>query len=187
MTLHRLGRWRLPAIAALSLLIALTVVVAILLLGQAPTALNGSPSPRSTASQPTSSATLESTPESAVRVFYEALAEARRIDDPSIVEPFVNGIDSSAYLTASSFLLGQKDLGKASVITLNEITNFQVVEEDADSATVEFDHRLGGYDVDLDTGEPLESPTEAPVRRNQATVVRVGDDWLVDSFEILDP
>jgi hypothetical protein len=186
MTLDRLGRWRLPAIAALSLLIALAVVIAILLLGQAP-ALNGSPSPHSTASQPTSSATLESTPEAAVRAFYEALAEARRTDDPSIVEPFVNGIDSSAYLTASSFLLGQKELGKASVITLNEITNFEIVREDADAALVEFDHKLGGYDIELDTGEPLESPTEAPVRRNQATVVRVGDDWLVDSFEILDP
>ena len=71
------------------------------------------------------------------------------------------------------------------MITLNEITNFRVVDEAGDSATVVFDHRLGGYDIDLDTGKPLESPTEKPVRRNQATVVRVGDRWLVDSFEIL--
>ncbi|MEX2135349.1 MAG: hypothetical protein WEB29_00125 [Chloroflexota bacterium] len=186
MTLDRLGRWRLPVLAALSILVALGVVIAILLLGRAPGALDGSPSPRPGASSPSSSAVPGSTPESAVRAFYEALAKARETDDPSIVEPFVNGTDSSAYRTASGFLLGQKEIGKASVITLNEITNFQVLEQDGTSATVEFDHRLGGYDIDLETGEPLESPTELPARRTHTTVVRVGDNWLVDSFEVVD-
>ncbi len=186
MTLDRLGRWRLPVLAARSILVALGVVIAILLLGRAPSALDGSPSPRPGASAASSSAVPGSTPESAVRAFYDALAKARRTDDPSIVEPFVNGTDSSAYLTASGFLLGQKEVGKASVITLNEITNLQVIEEDGASAKVEFDHRLGGYDIDLESGEPLESPTELPVRRTQATVVRVGDRWLVDSFETVD-
>jgi hypothetical protein len=185
MTLDRFSRWRLPVVAALSILVALGVVIAILLLGRAPSALDGSPSPRPSTPSTSSSAMPGSTPESAVRAFYEALAKARKTDDPSIVEPFVNGTDSSAYLTAASFLLGQKAVGKASVITLNEITNFRVVDEAGDSATVVFDHRLGGYDIDLDTGKPLESPTEKPVRRNHATVVRVGDRWLVDSFEIL--
>ena len=186
MTLDRFGRWRLPVLAGLSILVALGVVTAILLLGRAPSALDGSPSPRPSPPSAGPSASPGSTPESAVRAFYDALAEARRTDDPSIIEPFVNGTDSSAYLTASSFLLGQKEVGKASVITVNEITNFRIVEEDADSATVEFDHRLGGYDIDLETADPLESPTELPIQRSQATVVRVDDHWLVDSFEALD-
>jgi hypothetical protein len=186
MTLDRLGRWRLPVVAALSILVALGVVIAILLLGRAPSALDGAPSPRPSTPSSRSSATPGSTPESAVRAFYEALAEARRTDDPSIIEPFVDGTDSSAYLTASSFLLGQKEVGKASVITVNEITNLCIVEEDGDSATLEFDHRLGGYDIDLKTGDPLESPAELPVRHTQATVVRVDDQWLVDSFEAVD-
>jgi len=186
MTLDRLGRWRLPVLAGLSIVVALGVVTAILLLGRAPDAFDGSPSPRPSAPSASGSAAPGTTPESAVRAFYDALAEARRTDDPSTIEPFVNGTDSSAYLTASSFLLGQKELGKASVITVNEITNFRIVEEDADSATVEFDHRLGGYDIDLETGDPLESPTELPAQGTQATVVRVDDHWLVDSFEAID-
>jgi hypothetical protein len=185
MTLDRLGRWRLPVIAAAALLIALAVVGAILLLGN----ISGESDPTLTPSvsaDTTPSAHPGDTPESAVRAFFDALAEARRTDDPTLVEPFVNGTDSSAYLTASTFLLGQKEVGKASVITLNEITDFRIVEEDETSATVEFDHRLGGYDIDLDTGEPLESPTELPVRRTQAAVVRVSGSWLVDSFETID-
>ncbi len=186
MTLDRLGRWRLPAIAGLSLIIAVAVVGAILLLGRAPTALNGSPSPRSTTSQTASSVPAGSTPESAVRAFYEALAEARETDDPSIVEPFVNGIRSSAYQTAAGFLEGQRALGIASITTINELTNFDV-EMNGDAATVTFDHRDGGYDIELDTGQPLESPVALPERRKMAIVLRVDGRWLVDSFENVNP
>jgi len=186
MTLDRLGHWRLPVIAVMSLLIALGVVVAILLVGRTPTELNGSPSPRATASQPVSFAPLGSTPQSAVRAFYEALAEARETDDPSIVEPFVNGIRSSAYQTAAGFLEGQRAVGIASITTINELTNFDV-EMNGDAATVTFDHRDGGYDIELDTGQPLESPVALPERRKMAVVLRVDGRWLVDSFENVNP
>lgn len=117
-----------------------------------------------------------------MRAFYEALAKARETDDPSIVEPFVNGTDSSAYSTAVSFLLGQKEVGKASITTVNELSNFEVTVDD-DRAIVNFDHRVGGYDIDFDTREPLESQVELPVRRKVAEVVRVDNRWLVKSFE----
>lgn len=182
MTLDRLGRWRLPVVAALSILVALGVVIAILLLGRAPGALDGSPSPRPSTPSASSSATPGSTPESAVRAFYEAFAKARETDDPSIVEPFVNGTDSSAYLTAASFLLGQKEVDKASITTVNELSNFEVTVND-DRAIVTFDHRVGGHDIDFDTREPLERPVELPVRRKVAEVVRVDNRWLVKSFE----
>ena len=182
MTLDRLGRWRLPVLAGLSMLVALGVVAAILLLGRAPSALDGSSSPVPSAPAASGSAGPGSTPESAVRAFYDALAEARRTDDPSIIEPFVNGTDSSAYLTVSGFLLGQKEVGIASITTINELTNFDV-EITGDTASVTFDHRDGGYDIDLDTGEPRESPVALPERRKMAVVVRINDRWLVDSFE----
>lgn len=186
MTLNRLDRWRLPILAALSIVIALAVVVGILLLGGAPTALDGSPSPRPSAQLATGSSAPGSTPESAVRAFYNAFAKARETDDPSIVQTFVNGTNSSAYLTASGFLFGQKGAGKASITTVNELTNFET-KLDGNRATVTFDHRVGGYDVDVGTGEPLESPVELALRRKSAEVVRVNDRWLVDSFENVAP
>ena len=183
MTLDRLGRWRLPAIAGLSLLIAVAVVVAILLLGRAPPVIDRSPSP--SASQPTNaSPPPDDTPEAAVRAFFEAFAEAREMDDPTLIEPLVNGTDSSAYQTAAGFLLGQQEVGRASVVTVNELSNFDVRSNDGE-ATVLFDHRLGGYDIDLESGEPVESPTVLETRRKQAVVVLVDGVWLVDSFENL--
>ncbi len=183
MTFDRLGRWRLPAIAALSLLIAVAVVVAILLLGRAPTVIDGPPSPSAT--QPTDATpSPDDTPEAAVRTFFNAFAEARETDDPALIEPFVNGTDSSAYQTAAGFLLGQQEVGKASVVTVNELSNFDV-SLDGIEATVLFDHRLGGYDIDLESGEPVESPTVLESRRKQAVVVLIDGVWLVDSFENL--
>ena len=77
---------------------------------------------------------------------------------------------------------GQAEQGKASVVTVNELTNFEVDEQE-DRAIVVFDHRLGGYDIDLDSGEPLETPVVLPNQRKRVELVRVDDTWLVDSFE----
>ena len=119
-----------------------------------------------------------------MRTFFNAFAEARETDDPALIEPFVNGTDSSAYQTAAGFLLGQQEVGKASVVTVNELSNFDV-SLDGIEATVLFDHRLGGYDIDLESGEPVESPTVLESRRKQAVVVLIDGVWLVDSFENL--
>ncbi len=181
MTLDRLGHWRLPVLAAQSILIALGLVVAILLLGRAPSALDGSPSPRPSASAASSSATPGLTPESAVRAFYEAFSQARETDGPSIVEPYVNGTDSSAYLTAAGFLEGQRGVGKASVVTVLELSDFQVTIGGT-RATVRFTLREGGYDIDLKTGEPLETPMVLPEKRVEAELVLVGGTWLVDGY-----
>ena len=184
MTLDRLGRWRLPVVAALSLLIALVVVVAILLLGRTPTIIDGSPSPL--ASQPSDpSPPADGTPEAAVRAFFDAFARAGETNDPTIIEPFVNGIDSSAYQTAAGFLLGQRDVGVASVTTINELSDFSVSSE-GDRATVEFTYRGGGYDVDPETGEPLESPVELPAERVRAVLVEVSGEWLIDNYEAIE-
>lgn len=182
MTLDRFGRWRLPVLAGLSMVVALGVVTAILLLGKAPTAFDGSPSPRASTPTRSNSVAPGDTPESAVRAFFEAFARARETDDPSLIEPYVTGADSSAYQTVAAFLEGQKAVGKASMVTVNELSTFEV-DDQGDRAVIFFDHRLGGYDIDIDTGEPLETPVVLPVQRKRADVVRVDDAWLVDSFE----
>jgi hypothetical protein len=181
MTLDRLGRWRLPVIAVVAVLLALAVTVGILLVGNAPGVLDGTPTPSASTSTGPSDSPGD-TPESAVRAFFEAFADARETDDPALIEPLVNGTDSSAYLTVAAFLEGQAGQGKASVVTVNELSNFEV-DEQGDRAVVSFDHRLGGYDIDADSGEPLETPVVLPTQRKMATLVRVGDRWLVDSFE----
>ncbi len=181
MTLDRLGRWRLPVVAGLSLLIAAVVVATILLLGRTPTVIDGSPSPLT--SQPSDpSPPADDTPEAAVRAFFEAFAEARETDDPALIEPFVNGTDSSAYQTAAGFLLGQRGVGKASVTTIQELSDFDV-EFDETRASVEFTYVAGGYDIDLESGEPLESPSVLEPSRVRAELVRVDDLWLLDSYE----
>lgn len=179
MTLHRLGRWRVPLIAATSVLVALIVVAAILLLGNLPGDSGATPTPTATggATEPPGD-----TPEAAVRAFFEAFAAARQSSDPSVIEPFVNGTDSSAYLTAAAFLDGQAEQDRASIVTVNELTNFDVEQQD-DQAIVLFDHRLGGYDVDLDSRERLETPVVLPVQRKRVELIRVDNTWLVESFE----
>lgn len=181
MTLQRLGRWRLPAVALLAVLLALAVVGGILLLGNLPGIADASPS-ASIATSPSASQRAGDTPESAVRAFFEAFAKARETDDPKLVEPYVNATSSSAYLTVVSFLNGQRQVGKASVVTVNELSNFATSLQ-GDRATVTFDHRLGGYDVDVKTGQPLETPVVLPVQHKTADVAWVSGSWLVDSFE----
>lgn len=181
MTLDRLGRWRLPAIAVAALVIALAAVAVILLVPSLLGPPDNSPSPPASG-QPSSTEAAGDTPEAAVRAFFEAFAEARETSDPSVIEAFVNGTDSSAYLTAAAFLNGQAEQGKASIVTVNELTNFEV-DEQGDLAVVVFDHRLGGYDIDLESGEPLESPVVLPTQRKRVELVRVDDTWVVDSFE----
>ncbi len=180
MILDRLGHWRLPAIAALSLLIALTVAGVILLLGRAPTVIDRSSSPSAT--QPSDATpSPDDTPEAAVRAFFEAFASARETDDPKLIEPFVNGTDSSAFQTAAGFLLGQREVGKASIVTVQELSDFEA-EISSDTANVSFSLIEGGYDVDLESGEPLESPVILPAERIRADLVRVEGQWLLSGY-----
>lgn len=180
MTFEPLGRWRLPIIAVASLLIALVVVGVILLVGQSPGPSNETPTPMPTrAASP--SADQGDTPEAAVRAFFEAFAEARGSDDPELIEPFVNGTDSPAYQTAAGFLLGQRDAGKASVVTVQELTDFRV-EGNETRAVVSFTLVEGGYDIDLESREPLESPVVLPSEQVQAELVRTDDGWVLDRY-----
>jgi len=171
-------RYRLPLAAAASLVVIAVVGGAILLLNRPGPTPVVSPTPTAAAS-PSLDVT---TPEGAVRAFFDALGSARRTDDASLLEGLVTSKDSSAYLTAAGFLDGQRAVGKASVLTVNDITDVNVVVN-GPRATVTFRHHQVGYDIDLKSGQPRESPTALPVASVRAVVVQSGGRWLVDSFE----
>ena len=178
--MHLPNRNRTPILALTALVIALLVVGGILLVGRIGVP-DASPSP--SPSTPVASATdALSAPEGAVRAFFQALGSARRTDDASVLEGLVTSKNSSAYLTAAGFLNGQRAVGKGSVLTENEITDV-IVTVAGPQATVTFRHRQVGYDIDLKTGQPRESPTALPVTNVKAVVVQSGGRWLVDSFE----
>ncbi len=171
-------RYRLALVAATSLIVVVIVAGAILLLNRrGPTPVE-SPTPTAVVSQ-----SLDpSTPEGAVRAFFEAYAQAGKTDDPSIVMPFVTGKDSSAYLSVAAFLKGQKESGKASVTTVLRLENVQV-QQSGSTATVSFDYIEGGYNIDPKTGQPLETPVVLPTAKVAAVVRQVSGKWLVDSYQ----
>jgi hypothetical protein len=170
-------RYRLPIAVVASLAVVLVVLVVVVVADGAGPIASSSPSASASAStDPTS------TPEGAVRAFFEAFANAGRSDDPTVVEPFVTRKTSSAYLSAAAFLKGQKDTGKGSVTTVQRLENVQT-EASGSSATVSFDYTEGGYDIDVNSGQPLETPVVLPTTRVVAIVKQIGGHWLVDSYQ----
>ncbi len=58
------------------------------------------------------------------------------------------------------------------------------VQESGDSATVHLVYTEGGYDISLDTGEPLESPNVLAPRDVTMELRRVDGRWLVESYGV---
>ena len=175
------ARYQLPLIVAVSALVVIVIAGLVLLPGR----LTPSPPPTSPPTTGSPSVSQDaSTPEGATRSFFDAFARARRTDDPALVAEFVTSTDSSAYRTVDAFLRGQKEAGKASVITTNDLSGFGV-EVEGQTATVMVTQTLGGYDIDVDTGEPLESPTVLPPTTFRVVLLQVDGRWLVDEFEPL--
>ena len=171
-------RYRLAVVAATSLIVVVIVAAAILLLNRPGPTPVVSPSPTVTAS-PSLDVT---TPEGAVRSFFDAFAKARRTDDPALIRPYVTGEQSSAYLSVQGFLLGQEAAKKASVLTVQQLDKI-VVETTGASATVRLVYTEGGYDVSLVSGTPLESPNVLAPRNVTMELRSVNGRWLVDTYE----
>lgn len=173
-------RQRLPLLIAISVVAVLAVVGAVIVL---PTILPGpGPTPSPSASRSALPSPDPSTPEGATRAFFEAFADARRSGDPGVVRPFVTGEASSAFLTVEGFLRGQTEAGKASITTVLLMENIRPTVS-GDAATVVMDFTEGGYDTDLDSGDPLESPAVLPTREVTVELRRVDGAWLVERFE----
>lgn len=181
--MNRIPERNRPIVAlGVGVLAVLIVAGGVLFVGQL--GPSSTPIPSSLPSAIASPSVDPSTPEGATRVFFDAFARARRTDDASIVAPFVTGTGSSAYRTVDAFLRGQKESGKASVITTNNLSGFGVDVQGA-TATVMVTQQLGGYDIDVDTGEPRESPTLLPAATFRVVLKLVDGRWLVDEFEPL--
>ena len=177
--MHLSIRYRTPILALAAVVLGLLVVAAILLVGRI-----GVPesSQSSTSSASSASATDPmATPEGAVRAFFAAYTTARRTDDPTVVTPFVTGTDSSAYLSVAGFLGGQRAANKASVVTVQRLDNLSSTISSS-TATVTFDYTEGGYDIDLQSGLPLESPKLLPAYKVIVALQAAGPRWLVDSY-----
>lgn len=173
------ARYQLPLVAGVSLIVVLLIVGAVLVAGQigpGPTQPPSSPSTNPSASPDAS------TPEGATRAFFDAVVAARRTDNPELIAPFVTSRESSAYRTVAGFLAGQKESGKASITTLLELEDV-TVEETGDSARLTATLLEAGYDIDLDTGQPLESPVTLDPRSLTVELLRNDGVWRVDSFE----
>jgi len=173
------ARYQLPLVAGVSLIVVLLIVGAVLIAGQ----IGPGPTPSATPSAPTPSATVDpSTPEGAVRAFFAAYSQARRTDDPALVRPFVTSETSDAYRSVAGFLDGQRAVGKASITTVELIENVSV-QVDGTTATVTFTYTEGGYDIDLKTGQALESPVVLPAQRVTVRLEQREGSWLVDRYE----
>jgi len=173
-------RYRLPLVAVASLVVAVLVVGAILLVGGSPQP-SGSPSPTPASLSP-SPTDPGSTPESATRAFFAAFGRARGTDDPSIVRPYVTSEESDAYRSVRGFLDGQRSLNKATVITAQRFDNLDI-QLGQGTATVSFTFVEAGYDIDLGTGQPRESPIEVPPFQVTVELRQEGSTWLVDAYE----
>ena len=167
-------------IVVTGIVVVLIIVGAVLVVGRL------GPSPAPSTSLPPSATTVPSpdptTPEGAVRAFFAAFKEARRTDDPALIRPYVTTEQSSAYLSVQGFLLGQKAVKKASVLTVQTVENL-TVDVTGDTATARLLYTEGGYDISLDTGEPLESPNVLAPRNITMELKRVGGRWLVEGYE----
>ena len=179
-------RYRLPLVAAVALVAVVVVVVAVAAFGSMG---SSAPSASSTPARTTSATATPAptptdprlSPEGATRAFFAAFAKAWKTDDPSLVEPYVTSKESSAYLTVAGYLGGAQGVGRASIITIDNLDNM-TSRVAGDTATVDFNYTEGGYDINPSTGAALESPTLlAPVHLT-ATLKLVNGLWLMDSY-----
>ena len=168
--MNRIPERRRPLVVlAASLAVLLVVAGGVLLIGR----LTPTPTPTTL---PTSSATASpsadpSTPEGAVRAFFAAFArgeaDRRSVD---LIRPFVTG-DRVVGLPIGRGLpdWARRQSGRRRSSRSSSFGNIGV-DDQGDTATFTGLHSEGGYDIDLDTGEPLESPTSAgPARRDESS------------------
>jgi hypothetical protein len=184
---NRIPDRRRPLVAlATAAGVLVLVVVGVLVVARLASPETATPSLTGTPSQPATTTSPPSadpsTPEGAVHAFFAALKEARRTDDPALLRPHVTSDQSSAYLSVEGFLLGQKAVNKASVLTVQVVEDISVDTTD-DTATVRLVYTEGGYDISLETGEALESPSVLAPRNVTMELRRISGRWLVDSYE----
>jgi hypothetical protein len=179
-------KYRLPFVALIALAVVAVVVVAVIGLGSlGSTATSAAPTPSAsltpTATPAPTPTDPRSTPEGATRAFFHAYSDARKTDDPSLVEPYVTSKDSGAYQSVAAFLGGELAVNRASVVTVERLDNV-TSSVAGDTATVGFDYTEGGYDTNPSTGTALDTPEVLAPYHVTVTLKLVDGHWLVDSY-----
>jgi hypothetical protein len=179
-------KYRLPVVALIALAVVAVVVVAVIGLGSlGSTATSAAPTPSAsltpTATPAPTPTDPRSTPEGATRAFFHAYSDARKTDDPSLVEPYVTSKDSGAYQSVAAFLGGELAVNRASVVTVERLDNV-TSSVAGDTATVGFDYTEGGYDTNPSTGTALDTPEVLAPYHVTVTLKLVDGHWLVDSY-----
>lgn len=181
-------RYRLPFVAAFAVAVSAVVVAAVIVLGSMGSSTKSPDSTRSPSTAPTATAIptsaptdARSTPEGATRAFFSAFNKGWLTDDPTLVMPYVTNTDSSAYLSVSGFLGGEKAVHRAAVITTQKLDSMQTAIVGT-TATVEFDYTVGGYNTNVDTGTPVETPNVLAPVHVTVTLKLVAGQWLVDKY-----
>ncbi len=181
-------RYRLPLMALVAVVAIGVVMAAIVGLGSVGSSAQAAVTTRPPSAAPTATSTPAPTPtdprlspEGATRAYFKAFETARRTNDLSLVEPYVTNKDSSAYLTAASYLGGAQGVNRASITTVERVDNM-TSRVSGNTATVDFDYTEGGYDINPSTGVALESPTVLAPAHVVATLKLVNGLWLMDSY-----
>jgi hypothetical protein len=178
-------KYRLPLTAAVAAIAVVVVVAVIVGLGSLGSGTVSTPTPALSSTPTTTPAPSPTdprlTPEGATRAFFAAYAQARKTDDPSLVEPYVTSKDSGAYQSVSAFLGGELGVNRASVTTVQHLDNM-TSSVAGDTATVGFDYTEGGYDINPSSGVALETPTVLAPYHVTVTLKFVDGHWLVDSY-----
>ena len=183
-------RLRTPVLVAASLVLGLLVVGGILLVGSLGTTQpEPSPSLQVSATPSPAPATVAatdplSTPEGAVRAFFAGFKEARRTDDAAAdrrpVSPTSSRRRTSRCRGSSTRPEGSQTRPRPDDPAAREPQGRQ---RPARRQRSSFAYTEGGYDISLDSGQPLESPGTLPRVHVTLELRQVDGRWLVDSYE----
>jgi hypothetical protein len=179
-------RYRLPVVAAVALVAVVVVVGAVAAFGSIGSSVHSASAtptrtPSATATPVPTPTDARSTPEGATRAFFQAFAQARKADDPSLLVPYVTSKDCNAYLSVAAFLGGELAVNRASLLTVQRLGNM-TSNVSGDTATVDFDYTEGGYNIDPTTGKATETQSVLAPVHVTATLKLVGHQWLMDSY-----
>jgi hypothetical protein len=184
-------RYRLPLVAGVAVVAIVAVLAAVVGLGSVGSSAQAAATTRPPSAAPMPTGTPAPTPtdprltpEGATRAFFAAYSQARKTDDPSIVEPYVTSKDSNAYLSVSSFLGGELAVNRASIVTVERLDGM-TSKVTGDTAIVDFDYTEGGYNINPTTGAATETQSVLAPAHVTATLKLVQGRWLVDSYTSL--
>ena len=176
-------RTRTPILAIAAIALGLAAVGGILLVGRVGTP-EATPASLSTASPSPTSARRTHSPPLRARSARSSL-RLRTLDEPMTQPrpPLCHGravVGVPVGRRGSS--TARRQPTKPPSLTVQQLDNVRV-EATGDTATVRLTYTEAGYDIGLDSGQPLESPGSLAPRDVTVELRQVDGHWLVDGYE----